>query len=184
MSDIPSLKSSLIRRRIIFGSLMFIIGISAAVIFDISVGSTNTTEFCVSCHSMRTNFTELQQTLHWKGASGVHAGCPDCHVPREFWPKIYAKVMAIKDVWHEMRGSVNTPEKFEARRGYLANLVWEKMRASGSRECLYCHSYEHMDFSIQDRFARKKHERATDKGESCIDCHQGVAHQAPKKVAQ
>lgn len=178
MSNAPDQKK-IKKRWLLFGSLMFVVGISFAVIFDVGIGSTNTTEFCISCHSMRTNFLELQQTLHWKGVSGVHAGCPDCHVPKEFFPKIIAKVRAVKDIWHEFIGTIDTPEKFEARREYLANLVWEKMKANGSRECLNCHSLEHMDFSLQDKFARKKHERASDKGESCIDCHQGIAHKVP-----
>jgi nitrate/TMAO reductase-like tetraheme cytochrome c subunit len=34
----------------------------------------------------------------------------------------------------------------------------------------------------QDRSARKKHtrERMLEKGETCIDCHKGIAHKLPE----
>ncbi len=37
-----------------------------------------------------------------------------------------------------------------------------------------------MDLSEQDRSARKRHERAVAKGETCIDCHEGIAHKLPE----
>ena len=53
------------------------------------------------------------------------------------------------------------------------------MKASDSRECRNCHSFENMDLDSQDRSARKKHGRATEKGQTCIDCHKGIAHSEP-----
>jgi cytochrome c-type protein NapC len=38
-----------------------------------------------------------------------------------------------------------------------------------------------MDTSAQDRSARSKHSAATDKGETCIDCHKGIAHKEPEE---
>ena len=38
-----------------------------------------------------------------------------------------------------------------------------------------------MDLSEQDRYARKRHERALAKGETCIDCHDGIAHELPER---
>jgi cytochrome c-type protein NapC len=38
-----------------------------------------------------------------------------------------------------------------------------------------------MDLSEQDRYARKRHERALTKGETCIDCHDGIAHELPER---
>lgn len=159
--------------------LIFLLGILFAAGFNVALEATNTTEFCTSCHTMRINLEELKETVHWSGISGVHADCADCHVPKSFGPKMYAKIMAAKDVWHEILGTIDTPEKFEARRWEMANRVWDKMRANDSRECRDCHSFDHMDLSAQDRFARKKHERAVDKGETCIDCHTGIAHREP-----
>jgi cytochrome c-type protein NapC len=61
----------------------------------------------------------------------------------------------------------------------MASRVWEKMRASDSRECRACHEYSNMDLSEQDRSARKRHPKALDEGKACIDCHKGIAHEEP-----
>lgn len=149
--------------------------------FNFALEQTNRTEFCTSCHSMKINLAELQETVHWKGRTGVHAGCADCHVPKAFLPKMKAKILAAKDVWHEIIGTIDTPEKYEAHRWDMANRVWAKMKATNSRECRDCHDFEHMDLSEQDRTARKKHDRAMEEGKTCIDCHKGVAHELPEE---
>lgn len=164
-----------------FALVFIIVGVLFSAGFTIALEYTNTTEFCVSCHTMQTNLDELKETVHWSSRTGVHAGCADCHVPKKFFPKMYAKIMAAKDVWHELLGTINTPEKYEAHRWSMANRVWEKMKVTDSRECKTCHSFDHMDLSEQDRFARKKHERATEEGETCIDCHKGIAHKEPEE---
>lgn len=162
-------------------AFVFVLGILFAAGFSVAVEHTNTVEFCTSCHSQQYPFEELKESVHWSNASGVHAGCPDCHVPHSFFPKMYAKIMAYKDVYHEIMGTIDTREKYEAHRWEMANRVWDKMRATDSRECRSCHAFEHMDLSEQDRFARKKHEKAPERGETCIDCHQGIAHEMPEE---
>jgi nitrate/TMAO reductase-like tetraheme cytochrome c subunit len=56
------------------------------------------------------------------------------------------------------------------------------MKANNSRECRNCHSLEAMALSLQDKSARKKHteEHMREKGETCIDCHKGIAHKLPE----
>ena len=160
-------------------ALIFGAGIVFAGTFSKALDYTNTTEFCTSCHTMKTNLDELKEKRHWKSLSGVHAGCADCHVPKPFGPKMVAKVMAAKDVFHEIMGTIDTPEKYEARRLQMAQAVWAKMKASDSRECRNCHSFNHMDFEKQDKFARRKHQRSEKRGQTCIDCHKGLAHKLP-----
>jgi cytochrome c-type protein NapC len=167
-------------RRLLGVALIFFAGIVFAGLFNVGLEYTNRTEFCTSCHSMKTNLAELEERVHWKSRSGVHAGCADCHVPKDFKEKMIAKVMAAKDVYHEIMGTIDTPEKYEARRLDMAQRVWAKMKASDSRECKSCHAFVHMDFSEQDRFARKKHENAPDRGQTCIDCHKGIGHKLPE----
>ncbi len=141
---------------------------------------TNTLEFCISCHEMRgTIYEDYLDSVHYKNSSGVRAECPDCHVPKEFFPMLKAKIIAVKDVWHTMLGTVDTPEKFEARAYYMAERVWEQMRANDSAPCRSCHNFDFMDLSEQGRLARRKHERSIDNGETCIDCHQGITHYIP-----
>ena len=159
--------------------LIFGLGILFTGLFNSGLHYTNQTEFCTSCHTMQNNLDELKETVHWSSASGVHAGCADCHVPKAFFPKMYAKIHAAKDVWHEILGTIDTPEKFEARKWKMANAVWDKMKATDSRECRSCHSFDHMDFDEQDKMASKKHSKARERGKTCIDCHKGIAHEEP-----
>ena len=48
--------------------------------------------------------------------SGIHATCVDNHVLEDLRPMICAKLMVRKDLHHELVGSIDTVEKFEARR--------------------------------------------------------------------
>jgi cytochrome c-type protein NapC len=174
----PSAKGSA-RKPIIVLAVVFVSGIVFAGLFETGLAYTNEMEFCVSCHTMETNYREYQDTLHYKSASGVQATCSDCHVPKPFLPKMTTKIIAAKDVFHEIIGTIDTPEKFEAHRWDMASRVWAKMERSDSRECRSCHDLANMDFSEQGRSARSRHARAEDKGQTCIDCHKGVAHEEP-----
>ena len=147
--------------------------------FHWSVEVSNSEEFCVSCHSMETNLGEYRETVHYNNHSGVRAVCADCHVPKEWSHKMKAKAIAVKDIYYELVGSINTPEKYEERRGEMAKIVWKKMKESDSRECRNCHSFEYMDFTMQETRAGSEHQRAIDEGKTCIDCHQGIAHKLP-----
>jgi cytochrome c-type protein NapC len=136
-------------------------------------------ELCVSCHSLQVPYAEYRESVHFKNASGVQATCADCHVPREFFPKLHAKIMALKDVYHELVGTIDTPEKFEAQRWAMANRVWDRMKATDSRTCRTCHDFSNMDLSAQSRSARSRHGAAEDRGQTCIDCHKGIVHHLP-----
>lgn len=159
--------------------VVFVVGIVTAGLFNAGLAQTNTMEFCTGCHTMQIPLKELQETVHYKNASGVQATCADCHVPKPFIPKMIAKVIATKDLYHEILGTIDTPEKYEAHRWDMASRVWAKMKASNSRECRSCHDFRDMDLTAQGRSARSKHGNAEDKGETCIDCHKGVAHGEP-----
>ncbi|MEM0948038.1 MAG: NapC/NirT family cytochrome c [Pseudomonadota bacterium] len=148
--------------------------------FHWTLEATNTEEFCTGCHSMETNLGEYRETIHYNNHSGVRAICSDCHVPHEWSHKIKAKVMAVKDIYHELAGTIGTPEKYEAHRLHLASVVWTKMKHSDSRECRNCHNFEYMDFTIQETRAASEHQRALDENMTCIDCHQGIAHNLPE----
>ena len=140
---------------------------------------TNTEEFCTGCHTMETNLAEYRNTIHYNNHSGVRAICSDCHVPHEWQHKIKAKIMAVKDVYHEIAGTISTPEKYEEHRIAMATVVWRKMKVSDSRECRNCHNFKYMDFTVQETRAASEHQRAIDNNMTCIDCHQGIAHDMP-----
>lgn len=153
--------------------------------FNTAMEATNTLEFCVSCHEMRdTVYQEYQTSVHFRNASGVRAICSDCHVPHDWIPKFVRKVQATNELWHAMMGTINTPEKFEAKRLELATHVWDTMKANDSHECRNCHSFDAMAFDHQRARSRETMEpvaMGTDlsKGSTCIDCHKGIAHKLP-----
>jgi cytochrome c-type protein NapC len=37
-----------------------------------------------------------------------------------------------------------------------------------------------MDFTQQENRAAQNHQKALDEGKTCIDCHQGIAHELPE----
>ncbi len=142
---------------------------------------TNTEAFCISCHQMRdTVYKEYTNTVHYKNASGVRATCPDCHVPKQWGPKVVRKVAATTELYHALVGTIDTPEKFEAQRLTMARRVWADMESTDSRECRNCHSNDAFDFhkmkKPEDAERMKKGMAA---GETCISCHKGIAHKMP-----
>ena len=140
---------------------------------------TNRTDFCTSCHSMATVAAEYRQSAHFRNASGVRTTCADCHVPQSLGPMLKSKLFAADDVYEEMVGTIDTVEKFEARRWHLANVVWDRMEATDSRECRTCHTFTAMDYNSQERRVARRHQRAEEEGETCIACHKGVVHIEP-----
>lgn len=142
---------------------------------------TNTEAFCTSCHEMADNsFAEYKDTIHDKNRSGVRAICSDCHVPREPLPMLVAKFKATSDVYHTIMGSVDTPEKFEAKRHEMATNVWRRMKKSDSLECRNCHVQSAMDPAVQSERAQSQHAKGKAEGLTCIDCHYGIAHNEPE----
>jgi len=118
----------------------------------------------------------------YKNASGVRAICSDCHVPRPWVYKVVRKIKASNEIFHKLLGSIDTREKFEAKRLKLAETVWAAMKETDSRECRNCHAFETMELESQDKSARRRHtlKRQLEKGETCIDCHKGIAHELPE----
>ncbi len=149
--------------------------------FNLSMDMTNTESFCVSCHEMKDYvFEEYKETHHYSNRTGVRATCPDCHVPKVWIYKVMRKVQATNELYHKAMGTINTPEKFEANRMEMAERVWRVMKKTDSRECRNCHKFDYMNFEKQDRRSARKHKKAVDKGQTCIDCHKGVAHKLPE----
>ena len=145
--------------------------------------ATNTLEFCLSCHEMKnTVYQEYKTTIHASNRTGVRAVCSDCHVPKDWIHKMQRKIQASGEVWGKLTGSIDTKEKFEAKRLELAQHEWARMKSSDSRECRNCHSYEGMNMEVQDKMAKKKHAQAAEpgSGKTCIDCHKGIAHKLPE----
>jgi len=144
--------------------------------------ATSTQGFCISCHEMHDNvYAETIGTPHHANASGVAAGCSDCHIPKAFWPKMVRKVESARELYgHFVLGVIDTPEEYEAHRLDMAMRVWHDMKANDSAECRACHDFEAMDPQAQSAAAAASHKMAAGAGMTCIDCHQGLAHDLPE----
>lgn len=160
---------------------VFITGILFWGAFNTSMEVTNTENFCISCHEMEENvYQEYKETIHYSNRTGVRATCPDCHVPKQWLHMVTKKAGATNELFHKIIGSINTPEKFEAKRLYLAEHVWSDMRETDSRECRNCHTINSMDLSKQKKSSQHAHNRAVKNKQTCIDCHMGIAHKIAK----
>ncbi len=161
----------------------FIAGVMFWGGFNTGLEMTNTEKFCISCHDMRdTVYPELQQTVHWSNNAGVRATCPDCHVPHNWTDKIARKMQASKEVFGHLFGTIDTKEKFEAKRMELAQHEWERFSANGSKECKHCHKYESMKWDEMSPRAQVQMKQAAARDQSCLDCHKGIAHQLPQNM--
>ena len=178
---------SFLRRKLFMGvsvgaAIFFIVlGIILWGGFNTALEMTNTEKFCISCHEMEDNvYQEYKTTIHYANRSGVRAKCPDCHVPREWIYKMKRKIQASNEIYHKIMGTINTREKFLNERIHLAKHEWERMKSSDSRECRNCHDFESMSIAYQRPRARKQHQFALQNGNTCIDCHKGIAHHLPE----
>ena len=144
--------------------------------------ATSTTEFCYACHSHEAFIKpEYEASSHFSNASGVQAGCSDCHLPQDNWFEyVWTKAVVSFDVFPELMGKLDTAEKYEAHRAEMAEIVWRQYKKDDSRFCRSCHTAEAMDAELQDRRAARRHAQAADKGETCIDCHYGIVHALPE----
>ncbi len=171
-----------VRRARMFGLVLscMVAGVLAWNGFTATMTWTNTEHFCLSCHEMEAiPYAEYRDTIHDRNSAGVRATCSDCHVPHAPWPKFVRKVLAVNDVYHHLLGTVDTAEKFDARRLHMAQKVWNYMRSSDSRECRSCHAVDAMDLEAQSGRAARKHVALSTSGQTCIDCHKGIAHALP-----
>ncbi|WP_281557735.1 NapC/NirT family cytochrome c [Thalassomonas sp. RHCl1] len=170
-------------RRLMLGTtvagavVFFVVGIIFWGGFNTAMEATNNLEFCIGCHEMEsTVYQEYTPSIHYSNRTGVRAGCPDCHVPDPWIHKMVRKIQASKELFHWMLGTYDTKEKFDAHRITMAKSVWQTMKDTDSRECRNCHNLESMNPEFQKPRARKQHLNAFETGQTCIDCHKGIAH--------
>lgn len=165
-----------------------VLGMSAffgtGIVFWSSLGTameaSNTLEFCIGCHEMQsTVYQEYKETIHYANRTGVRAVCSDCHVPKDWLHKVARKIQASREVYGKIMGTIDTPEKFEAKRYELAKREWTRMVKADSIECRHCHHANSMSPEMQTEKAQRRHAKAEKEGMTCIECHFGIAHKEP-----
>jgi cytochrome c-type protein NapC len=131
-----------------------LLGVLTLASFNGVMHATSSEAFCGnSCHEMGTPLASL-----------------------EFFPKILRKIEASREVWGHITGLIDTPEKYAAHQPAMREREINRMRANDSQECRNCHRVERMDFDAQPRMAKRLHPKMKERGKTCIDCHDGVAH--------
>lgn len=160
-----------------------VIGAAAIIGTQVMVKVTGTNEFCSNaCHSMQWVAAEWRQSGHGVNRTGVTAGCHDCHIPHAYPQLLFYKAKAgIKDAIGEMRGVIDTKEKFEKERLRMAKSVWSEFKENGSANCRGCHVFDKDVLAKQKDFVQPMHQQVLSGEMTCIDCHKGIAHTEPKE---
>lgn len=159
-----------------------IVGAGLVVAGNAALSATGTEAFCTSnCHEMSRNYEEYKGTIHDANRTGVRATCADCHTPKNGVAYFLRKLQAVQELWgHFVTHSIDTDEKFDAKRYELAVRVWTYMKKSDSRECRACHDMDKIDGDRGSEKAQVRHARAKAEKMACIDCHFGIAHEEPE----
>jgi nitrate/TMAO reductase-like tetraheme cytochrome c subunit len=175
------------RRGVVFASVAgFVVGAVAMVApvqFALVTGSN---DFCgTGCHSMQPAFESYQRGPHASNAVGVPASCADCHIPYEsqhadaieFVKLLWFKAISGgKDSIAELRGTIATPEKWEAAKPRLRQEVFRFMESNHSLTCRGCHDLGAFA-GAGNAMAAEIHAGAIrTQTVNCLECHQGFAH--------
>ena len=160
-----------------------VIGAGGVIGTKVMVAVTGTNEFCGgACHSMQWAAEEYRQSIHYANRTGVQAGCHDCHIPHSYPQLLWYKAKAgTKDVIGEIRGVISTKEKFEKERLRMAQEVWAEFKDNNSANCQHCHAFSAEIIAKQKEMAQSMHQMVLQKQGTCVDCHKGLAHAAPKE---
>jgi len=168
------------------GFVAFFLGAVALGTFNYVLHETSENEFCYACHSHEAFIKpEYEASSHFSNAAGVRAQCADCHLPHDDWFElVWTKAVVSLDIIPELQGELATREKYEQHRSELATEVWRRYKSNDSKFCKSCHSFDAMDFEVQDRRVARRHSQAAERGETCIDCHYGIVHELPENAEE
>ncbi len=171
---LPIFKKAVVITFIIGG----IAGIVAALGAEEMDRQTTTDEFCTSCHAMQTYIADAETykaSAHQTTASGVRAGCADCHIPKGLVSATYTHVVnGVSDLWGQTRFDYEDPKVWKAEKARLAHAVRDWFRGNDSVTCRGCH--EEASIKPQRKRGQRQHEEARETGMTCIDCHYNLVH--------
>lgn len=156
-------------------AVVALLGISFVAAEELNIYA-NSTEFCISCHSMKTHvYEEFKKSKHYTNASGVRPECGQCHVAKRFWPAAWDHAKGTHDLIAEFSHDWTQNEVFEARRSRMAEKARLKMLAEDSHTCRECHKMEAI-VPTRKR-GERAHNDAMQKGRTnCIACHYNLVH--------
>ena len=164
-------------------ALGIVIGIGVAGATTWMVNATSSENFCATaCHSMQWAAAAYTRAPHYANPHGVRASCADCHIPFESRPAtpfqfifgtIWTKqVDGTHDAIAELRGTISTEEKWEARRPQLAADVEAWFRKTNYDTCKGCHRLDAGTGPAVEIHASLVKAGPVD----CVQCHADVGH--------
>ncbi|OQX48245.1 MAG: cytochrome C, partial [Candidatus Sedimenticola endophacoides] len=53
------------KKTIVVLALVFVTGVLFTGLFNMGLSATNEMDFCISCHSMKVNYEEYKETVHY-----------------------------------------------------------------------------------------------------------------------
>jgi cytochrome c-type protein NapC len=153
-------------------------GAVAILVFLISIPimeRTSRTEYCVSCHELKSHKTELEKSSHAVDKDKKPIQCRQCHIPNGFGLKyLIVKTMGVKDLWVHKFGD---PENLNRRELQVA-----ARRYIQDDNCRACHQdllKTTKDEKISE-IGRLAHEAYLGKNgntrNGCAGCHPNMAH--------
>lgn len=162
--------------RLIVLGLMVLLLLSALTMAVVQgLERTSTTEYCISCHEIRSRLDELEKSVHAVDWDGEPMECRSCHVPPGFGPKLIAvKLLGVKDLF--VHYSVDV-EHLDRRQMQL-----DARRIVADENCLECHEdlYRNTEGEEISELGRLGHEAYLGKNgttrRNCAGCHPNIAH--------
>lgn len=198
--DKPAGQTKIMTKKRWFWTLLAMLVVGAGV-GVVGVGVTNemvhwsgTNKFCGSaCHSMTWVTQAYERGAHFKTASGVTAGCSDCHIPFHSGspnPFQYVSMLMYKakagarDAYHEAIGTMNTEQKWEAERARLSKNVETWLVDTQFATCRGCHDLEKFGGKANPMVVEMHAGVLKQEKFNCLECHQGVGHVYMDKKAE
>ncbi|MEN8259220.1 MAG: NapC/NirT family cytochrome c [Pseudomonadota bacterium] len=168
------------RSIVLAGCAGVLVGIFSIYALEKTDQWTSTDAFCgTGCHAMEAhvaNEPAYLTSIHRTTATGIRAGCADCHIPEGLIAATWTHITAgIRDSYSALMHDFSTREAWNARRNAMAFRVRDWMLANDSETCRACHQRE----ALNPRRARGKrqHELAERQGVTCIGCHFDLVHE-------
>jgi len=139
--------------------ILVIIGIAGFItVMSISMARTSTTDFCMSCHEIRTHKDELAKSSHAVDKDKNPIECHQCHIPISFGPRyLTVKIYIGAKDW--LVHNFGDPENLDRRR-----LQTIARRFLPDENCRACH---------QDLTKNVKGEQISEIGQLCHDAYLG-----------
>ena len=164
---------------IVTGAVMMVVPVEFVLV-------TGSNDFCgTRCHSMEPALQSYLRGPHASNASGVPATCSDCHIPYEsqhanavqFAQLLWFKALAGgKDAIAELRGTLSTPEKWQAEAPRLRKTVRAFMARTDSMTCRGCHELAAFAGAGNPMAAEVRAGAIHAETVNCLECHSGFAH--------